>query len=427
MRVTSFSFPIPVFILILLLFQGCQQQRATPPPPSPPVVTVSQPVSFPVQMYYEYNGNLEAVEYVQVTARVKGFLNEILFKEGDEVKQGDLLFKIDPREYIAATKRADADRRKALTELKRAKNEEDRVKKLKSSGAVSDEDYEQRIATRETAEAVLLQTEAAVDAAQLQLSYTEIRAPIQGQISRTLITRGNLVGQNDNTTLTSIVSMDPIFVYFDIPERDLVEYQRSMRAGQQGDLLGGSLPVEIGVATETGYPHEGVIDFRENRVDVGTGTVRIRGRIPNPRLQPGNVRILYPGLFAKIRVPSGPLANLLCIPEDALMTGQEGRYVYVLDEKKVVMKRSVTVGPAVWKAPAVADPKQPGWVLKPTADAKKEEEVKPVLVPSVIAITNGLQPGDQVVINGLTKARPGSPVSPELFNLLPPVPPSNKK
>lgn len=410
----------PCAILILLLTLGCQSKKEAPPPPPPPTVSVSQPVSFPVQIYYEYNGNLEAVELVQVTARVKGFLREILFKEGDEVKQGDLLFKIDPREFIAASKRADADRKKAVTELKRAKAEEDRVKRLKGSGAVSEEDYEQRVAARETAEAVLLQTEAAYETSQIQLGYTEIRAPINGQISRTQVTRGNLVGQNDNTTLTNIVSMDPVFIYFDVPERDLIEYQRTMREGQKDTLLSRSLPVEVGVANETGYPHVGVIDFRENRVDMGTGTVRIRGRLPNPRVEPGNVRVLYPGLFAKVRVPSGVPTPMLCIPEDALMTGQEGRFVYVLDDKKVVTKRSVTVGPAVWKAPVTPDPKQPGWMLAPaTGDASKMTPV-----PSVLAITSGLKPGDQIVINGLTKARPGSPVNPEMYELKSPVPPA---
>lgn len=362
---------------------------------------------------------------VQVTARVKGFLNEILFKEGDEVKQNDLLFKIDPREYVAATKRADADRRKAVTELKRAKAEEERVKKLRGTGAVSDEDYEQRVAARETAEATLLQAEAALEASQLQLGYTEIRAPIHGLISRTLVTRGNLVGQNENTLLTSIVSMDPIYVYFDVPERDLVEYQRTMQSGHQSDLLNRTLPLEVAVATETGYPHPGVIDFRENRVDSGTGTVRIRGRLLNPRVEPGNVRVLYPGLFAKIRVPSGPPTQMLCIPEDALMTGQEGRYVYVLDDKNNVTKRSVTVGPNVWKAPPVADPNRPGWTLSLPGDQAKPDQ-KPVPIPSVMAIENGLKPGDRIVINGLTKARPGSPVTPEERELKPP-PVNDKK
>jgi RND family efflux transporter MFP subunit len=397
---------------------GCQRERPAPPAPPPPAVTVARPVAYPVQTYYEYNGNLDAVETVQVTARVKGFLNEILFTEGDEVQQGDLLFRIDPREYAAAVKRADADRLKAATELKLARAEEDRLRKLRGAGAVSVEDFEQRVATRETAEAVVLQTEAALEAARLQLGYTEVRSPIAGQISRTLVTRGNLVGQNQDTVLTSIVSMDPLYVYFDAPERDLVEYQRSLRAGQQGEILSRSLPVEVGVATEAGYPHAGVIDFRENRVDAGTGTVRIRGRIPNPRVPPANARLLYPGLFARVRVPAGEPRPLPAIPEDALMTGQEGRYVYVLGEGDVVQKRTVTVGPHVWKAPPPADGQPPGWTLAAAAPAGPGPRSVPV--PAVVAIESGLTPDDRVVVNGLTKARPGLPVAPEPWELRPP-------
>lgn len=408
-----------------LCLVGCQRQRPQAQQPVPPSVTVIQPVSYPVQTYYEYNGNLEAVEVVQVTARVKGFLNEILFTEGKEVKEGDLLFKIDPREYTAAVKRADADRLKAITELKRSQTEENRVKKLRGSGAVSDEDYEQRVAARETAEAVLMQTEAALETGKLQLAYTEIRAPITGQISRTLVTKGNLVGQNENTVLTTIVSMDPLYVYYDAPEKDLVEYQKSLQSGQQGEVTSRTLAIEIGVATESGYPHRGVIDFRENRVDSGTGTVRIRGRIPNPRITPGDARILYPGLFAWVRVPNGPPRKLLSIPEDALMTGQEGRFVYVLDEKNVVQKRTVAVGPIVWKTSS-GQSNETAWTMSegsaPESPVKASASAsKPSVVPSVIAIESGIKPEDKIVINGLTKIRPGSPVLPDVRELRAPA------
>lgn len=404
---------------------GCQRVRQSPPTPPPPTVSVAKPINQTVQMYFEYNGNLDAVENVQITARVKGFLNEVLFKEGDEVKQGTLLFKIDPREYIAAVKRAAADHQKAATELKRAQKEEDRVKKLRATGAISEEEFEQRVAARETAEAILKQTEAAQEASQLQLDYTQIHSPITGQISRTQVTRGNLVGQNENTVLTNIVSMDPLFVYFDVPERDLVEYQRSLQAGQQAELLSQSLPVEIGVATESGYPHAGVLDFRENRVDMGTGTVRLRGRIPNPRIPPGNARLLYPGLYAKIRLPSGAPKTMPVVPEDALMTGQEGRYVYVLGEGNVVQKRSVTLGPIVYRASPATAEQQPGWTLTapgtPTSvTSPSSKDDKPVAVPAIIAIASGLTIEDRVVINGLTKARPGLPVAPEMRELRPP-------
>lgn len=385
---------------------------------------------YPVQAYFEYNGNLEAVEIVQIIARVRGFLNEVLFKEGDEVQKDALLFKIDQREYLAGVKRAEADKLKAVTEVKRAKKEEERVKKLKETGAVSDEEYEQRIAARETADAVLMQTEAALDTSNIQLGYTTIKAPITGQISRALVTPGNLVGQTENTVLTTIVSMHPLYVYFDVPERDLIDYQRNLREGQNADLLNQKLPVEVGVATETGYPHKGFIDFRENRVDAGTGTVRIRGRIDNLRLPPSNARLLYPGLFARVRVPTGLPAKYPALPEDALMTGQEGRFVYVLDEKNVVQKRTVTVGPIVWKGlPPAKDVANSTWTLKPVANQPPDKDGKPsqsTFIPSMVAITSGLSDQDKVVINGLTKARPGLPVVPEMRELQPPAQAASK-
>jgi len=167
----------------------------------------------------------------------------------------------------------------------------------------------------------------------------------------------------------------------------------------------------VGVATEDGYPHAGKIDFRENRVDPGTGTVRLRGRIPNPRVSPGNTRLLYPGLFARVRVSAGPPARLPVIPEDALMTGQEGRFVYVIGEGNVAMKRTVKVGPPVWKSAPPVEGQSPGWVLAPP----EGKAAVPVL--SMVAIEGGLTTDDTIVVSGLTKARPGSPVTPEVLEL----------
>ncbi len=391
---------------------GCRREKPPPAAPPPPVVSATHPVSYPVQAYYEYNGNLDAIDTVQVVARVKGFLQEILFREGAEVEKGELLFKIDPRDHQAALKKAEADLLKATAELKLARSDENRVKSLRGTGSVTEEEFAQRVAARESAEAVVKQVEAALEAAKLELSYTEIRAPIAGQISRTLVTRGNLVGQGEPTLLTTIVRMDPLYVYFDVPERDLVEYQRTiLEAPPPGGTP--SAPVEVGVATEVGYPHKGHIDFRENRVDIGTGTVRIRGRIPNPRVPPANARLLYPGLFARVRVPAGGPRPLPAIPEDALMTGQEGRFVYVLDANDIVQKRTVTVGPQIYKA--LATESQPSWTLVAADGAKSEP------VPSVVAIEHGLTPKDRVVVNGLMKARPGAPVAPEAWELKPPA------
>ncbi|MFO0927644.1 MAG: efflux RND transporter periplasmic adaptor subunit [Gemmataceae bacterium] len=395
---------------------GCAQERAAPPEPPPPSVSIARPVLATVQSYHEYNGNLEAIETVQVQARVKGFLDAVIFREGDEVKKGDLLFKIDPREYTVAVKRAEADLRRATTELDRYRSEADRASRLRGSRAIGTEEYEQRVAVRDTAAAAVMQAQALLDAAKLQLGYTEIFSPIHGQISRTLVTRGNLVGQNEPTLLTTIVSMDPLYVYFDTPERDLVAFQRARQEGVTADVLSQTLPVEIGVTTEEDYPHAGKIDFRENRVDVGTGTVRLRGRIPNPRVPPGNARLLYPGLYARVRVPAGAPRTLPAIPEDALMTGQEGRFVYVLGDGDLVQKRTVTVGPQVWKGVAPATGPKASWTLFPPSGV----EEKPRAMPSVVTVESGLTLNDRVIVNGLTKARPGTPVAPQAWELKPP-------
>jgi multidrug efflux system membrane fusion protein len=247
--------------------------------------------------------------------------------------------------------------------------------------------------------------------AELDLEYTEITAPIGGRISRTLVTRGNLVGQNETTLLTTIVRVDPIYVFFDAPEPDVIEYQRLQASRRKPDEPPPSLSevkykLEVGIATEKGFPHEGFINFRENRVDTGTGTVRVRGELPNRN------RYLYPGLFARVRVPSGDPQPRLSIPEAALLAGQEGRYVYVVKADDTVEKRLVSVGPRLEES----RPGQvaAGWKLVGPPPAEKP-------VASMIAIDKGLDPGDRVIVDGLQRARPGSPVVPSEWTLVPPA------
>ncbi|MCE9533010.1 MAG: efflux RND transporter periplasmic adaptor subunit [Planctomycetes bacterium] len=392
---------------ILFAFAGCRPALKAPPPPPPPAVTVIRPISYPVQSYYEYNGYLDAVESVQIRARVKGVLEEVKFKESTEVEIGDELYRIDTREYDAAVKKADADRLKAVAELRRARAEEERSKPLLVLRNLSAEEFQQRVAARETAEAMIKQTEAVLEGAELDLSYTKIKAPIAGQISRTLVTRGNLVGQGEATLLTTIVAVQSVYIYFDVPERDLLEYLQILKTAK--DVA----RVEIGVAGEDGYPHVGTIDFRENRAASSTGTIRIRGRIENPPDGPKKTRRLHPGMYARVRVPRGDPKPQLTIPEEALMAGQEGRFVYVLNDQNVVAKRSVTVGTQVWSMPASQMDNPPPWeVLNPKPPAEGEPGRAKLTVRSVVAIEKGLEPGDRVIVNGLQRARPGSPVAP---------------
>ncbi len=407
--------------LLALAVAGCQSERKPPGAPPPPVVTIIEPVETLVQDYYEYNGYLEAVESVQIQARVEGFLNEVRFTEGDEVKKDDPLYLIDPREFMSAVAKSKSDIAKAVADMENAKAQialaEAELSRLKQAGtgASSKSEIDKAEATLAANKAQLSvaiankgSAEAAERTAQLKLSYTDIRSPINGRISRTLVTPGNLVGQKDATLLTTIVSLDPMYVYFDVPERDVVAYQRLL---QKADVKTTSIPVEVAVGNEDGFPHIGTLDFQENRVETGTGTVRLRGVLKNPPVPPRNVRALYPGLYCRVRVPVGPPKKLLAIPEDALSTGQEGRFVFVIGPENMVQKRTVTVGSQVWRMNP--DDQAPGWTMtnpKPNPESKAPTSAP---VRSVVAITDGLKAGDRIIAIGLLRARPGAPVAPE--------------
>jgi RND family efflux transporter MFP subunit len=440
---------------------GCRPTLQPPPAPPPPAVTVARPGTAQVQDYYEYNGYLEATETVEVRARVKGYLESVLYAEGEEVRAGEALYKIDPREFQSAVAKAEADIALAEAEITSATARRDETEtewnRIKDLAGVSGKERTAARAAWEVAKAQLKGAEASLQAAEasrrtarIQLGYTDIKAAISGRISRTLVTPGNLVGQTDSTLLTTIVSQDPLYVYFDAPERDLVEF---LRAGAQGVRR-----VFVGVATEEGFPHAGELDFRENRVETATGTVRVRGRIPNPLLpDPGmsalvgvggvaaaagergrpelgltavigppllygwkdpNTRVLYPGLFARVRVPLGGPVERLVLPEEALLTGQEGRFVYVIGPENKVVKRTVKVGSTVWRAPPPADP-APRWRLVPPDGAKPSSQ--PPALRTIVAIEDGLTAGDRVVVVGLQRARPGAPVTPDEWRLVPPA------
>jgi multidrug efflux system membrane fusion protein len=409
----------------------------------PPKVTVAHPVAVPVQGYYEYNGHLDAVEMVEIKARVKGLLQEVHFKEGDEVEAGTKLYTIDPREYKTAAARSSADVAKAIADIdnwkaqiKLAEADLERTNRAASTGAASMTEVDKARATLDVnkaqyavAVATKESAQASLQTSNIQLGYTDIRAPIAGRISRTLVTKGNLVGQDEPTLLTTIVAVDPVYVYFDAPERDLIEYMHELRKMP----VPGAAPVqeaviEMGVSTEEGYPHKGIIDFRENKVDANTGTVRIRGRIPNPPAPPLNARLLYPGLYARVRVPSGGPVVRPVIPEDALMTGQEGRFVYVLGADNKIEKRVVTLGTKVWQA-AAGPNAPPGWALvnpnppPPAPPGEKGAPPAPIRVPlkAVVAINSGLEIADRIVVVGLQRARVNSPVTPEDWVIKPPV------
>src|SRR5262245_5498228 len=368
-------------VAALSLVAGCQRDKPTPPPPPPAEVTVARSVWREVQNAREYTGYLDPVATANIRTRVRGFLKKIHFKEGAEVKKGDLLYEIDPREFEANVARAQADLTKANAALARAQADEDRARGLLASKAISEEEFAQRVADRKSAQATVTQAEAALRIAKLDLEFTKIHSPIDGRISRTMVTEGNLVGFNEPTLLTTIVRVDPVYVVFDVPEAVAVESEKLSRQQSLPSATDRTIPIQVAVARETDHQHPGVIDFRENRVDTGTGTIRLRAVLNN------DDRLLIPGLFARVRVPLGNPQRLLSIPEVALMTDQAGRYVFVVDAEDVVRRQNVTIGGRVG---------------------------------SLVGIEKGLNPDDWVIINGVQKARPTGKVAPKQVDLDPP-------
>jgi RND family efflux transporter MFP subunit len=414
---------------------GCRPGQQAPPAMPPAAVSVIKPVVLPVQHYYEYNGHLDTTQMLEVRARVKGFLTKVHFKEGTEVRgqrgggfltiPGDMLYSIDQREYRTSMKKAEAELEKAKADVENwkaqidlAKAELKRAEQAAASSATAQTEVDRARATLGVNNAQLAAAQANVDAraselhtTHIQFGYTEIRAKIDGRISRTMVDEGNLVGQTEPTLLTTIVRMDELYVYFDVPERDWMIW-----GGHISSDLTKTVPVEVGVTGEEGYPHKGHIDFRENRVDPGSGTVRIRGRIPNPILPETKSRALYPGLYARVRIPAGPPTPGPVIPEVAIMTGQEGRYIFVVGADNKVIKRQVTLGPQVYR---VKGEEKALWTMTNPKPAQPMGNLPPrpgtMPVKSVVSIEKGVAENEMVIVEGLQKARPGAEVAPEVW------------
>jgi RND family efflux transporter MFP subunit len=364
-----------LFTTTALSVAGCDQaQNAGQPSMPAPKVTVRQPVKRPIVNYREFTGRIEATDRVEVRARVKGFLEKILFKEGAEVKEGDLLYVIDPREYAAAVADAKAVVAKQEAQAQLAKEEAERGKQLLARKAMSTEEYQQRVATSNAAQATLAEAKAKLETAQLQLDFTQIHARIAGRVGRTLVTQGNLVGFNEPTLLTTIVAVDPVYVYFEVPEREFLDYQQKIREEGAPSAEQAKVPVHVGLADEKGFPHEGIIDFRNNQVDPGTGTIQIRGQLANPD------RLLTPGLFARVRVPIGKAHDQLLVPEVALSSDQRGEFVLLVQDDNTVKAQPVKTGV--------------------TTD------------DGMVVLESGIQATDWVIVDGLQRARPGGKVQP---------------
>ena len=360
---------------LLLLMTACNQQQPTAAPPPPPKVTVSQPINREVVEWEEYTGRLEAVESVEVRARVNGYLQSIHFKNGATVKQGDLLFVIDPRPYQAELERAKADLALASVRLERTGKDLARAQQLVRSRAVSEEEVDTRVSDQRQAQESVQAARAMVNAAQLNVEFTQVRAPISGRISRNLVSVGNLIngGTTQSTVLTTIVSLDPIYCYFEADERSFLRGIRQSRNGERANSRSGKQPVYVALADEEGFPRQGSIDFVDNRLDQNTGTITVRAVLPNADL------LLTPGLFARVRVPAGDKYQALMLPPEAVASDLSQQFVFVVDAQNLAQYRKVTPGP---------------------------------IIDGLRIIRDGLQPDDWVIVKGVQRAKTGAKVDP---------------
>ena len=366
---------------------GCEQQNQYVAPP-PPKVTVAQPLQQEVIDYLEFTGTTHAFEEVEIRARVPGFLQRMEFTPGAVVAKGDLLFVIDSREYEAELNAAGAELSSAEAQLERARIEFERAERLFKQKAGAETDVVKWRGQRDIAKADVLRAKAKVEKAALNLSYTQVTSPITGRVSRNFVDVGNLVGEGEPTLLTTVTRYDPIYVYFNLNENDLLrvmaKYRRQLaehgRDSQQQPDGRTAAPLFLGLANEDGYPHQGTVDFTESGVDPQTGTLQLRGVFPNPGAAP----VLIPGLFARLRMPIDKHADALLVSERAVGSDQDGRYLLTITSENVVEKRPVIRGP---------------------------------LVDGLRVIKAGVRPDDRVIVNGIQRARPGAKVDPATIDM----------
>ncbi len=297
----------------LTIAAGCSPPASETLAPKSPEVIVAQPLVKEVAPALQFTGRTEAVNRVDVKARVSGYLEKVGFTDGAVVKSGDLLFQIDPRPYQATLAQAQASVAEAHAALEKTEADVRRAEPLVASRAISREEYDLRVAQRDSALAAVDAANARVNAAQLDLEFTAITAPIDGRISRSNVTKGNLITQAEGAVLTTIVQIDPVYVYFDVDERAMLTVKGARAAEgkliQTGDVSAEKIPMEVGLVTEDGYPHKGILDFFDNRVDPTTGTLKVRGRISQPE------NPLVGGLFVRVRVTTGAPRSTMFVAE----------------------------------------------------------------------------------------------------------------
>lgn len=322
---------------------GCEKGEAPKAAPAPPRVEVRHPEVREVVDYDQYNGWMDAVETVEVRARVRGHIDKIGFKDGDMVKKGQVLFELDPRTYEADVARAKEQLKTFQAQLARAQAEEKRIRPMFEQKVAGESELDKAVAERLSFEAQVDSAKQDVARKELDLEYSRVTAPISGRIGRALLTVGNLVNAGgSDPMLATITSVDPIYVYFNVDERALQRYQKARNGGTTGPAGGGlramKVPVEFGLETDEGFPRKGVLDFADNRVDQATGTILVRGEAPNPG------GLLVPGSRVRVRLPVSKPHEVMLVPDTAILADQDRRYVLVLDEKNVVKRYDVRLG-----------------------------------------------------------------------------------
>ena len=361
-------------VLLSALLVGCDEGVAQNAAPQAPTVSAADVVVKSISQWDSFNGRIEAVESVQLRPRVSGYIDKVNYTDGQEVKKGQVLFTIDDRTYRATLEQAQAALARAKTQASLAQSEANRTDKLVNTHLVSREEWEQRRAAAVQAQADIRAAQAAVDAAQLNLDFTKVTAPIDGRASRALITSGNLVTAGDGASvLTTLVSQKTVYVYFDVDESTYLHYQKLALSGQGAASDHLALPVEIGLVGEDGYPHQGKVDFLDNQLTPSTGTIRMRALLDNSQRQ------FTPGLFARVRLPGSAEFKATLIDDKAVLTDQDRKYVYVVDKESKAQRRDITPGR---------------------------------LADGLRIVQQGLKPGDKVIVDGLQKVfMPGMPVN----------------
>jgi RND family efflux transporter MFP subunit len=381
---------IALWVALATLVVSCGERQPQGKGPPPPTVTVAQPIKHTVSDFDEYVGRFTAIDSVEVRARVSGYLDGVHFKDGQIVKQGDLLFTIDKRSFQNTLDQARANLAQAKSNLVFTTSDYTRGQQLVHDKTITDQTFEQRAQAYRNAQASVSNNEAAVRQAELDIEFTELRAPINGRIGDRRVSPGNLVtgGTTGNTTLlATIVSIDPVYFEFTFDEASYLRYERLSKNGNDVASRGAGVPVTLKLIDETDFVHKGRMDFINNVIDSGTGTIRARALFDNPH------GVFTPGMFGRVRVPASPPYEALLVPDAAIGTEQTNKYVLVVDAGDIVRQKNVTLGQL-------------------TSDGLR-------------VIKEGLDPEDRVVIDGLMLARVGQKVKPQAKDAKPAVPHKN--